>query len=450
MRLLQRSYESAFATLTVEEAIERGTFGGNSGNLVFIEAAEKILTVPGTTVEPDRLKPRAGFAERINAEYDGIVIPLANAFRPTFQRNLRQLTRLIRRVDVPVTVLGVGAQADVDGDVEPLRALEDDVRAFVSAVLDKGPSIGVRGEFTADYLQRLGFSDVEVIGCPSMFRHGPELPALTPPPVVESAAIATNGGHALFVDQGLDRFVRRLVERFPRTTFVGQNTAEALQLRWRDVSSELSAWTQVPTHPEHPLYRAGKVRFYVDATTWIDDLRTFDYAIGGRIHGSIAALLAGTPAVVLAGDARTLELSRYFEIPHRVLRSLPEDVDPASILEEADWTPMVAGHRKRWETFAGYLRRHGLSDTFTHGDGGVAFEERIAARPHVPRLEASTLSDLEAARDHIAWLRAERAAVERELRRAAASRSVSPTSPAPRPRPAWGERLRRARTRLRV
>ena len=49
------------------------------------------------------------------------------------------------------------------------------VRDFVAAVLDRGPSIGVRGELTADFLRRLGSRDVEVIGCPSMFFHGPRL-----------------------------------------------------------------------------------------------------------------------------------------------------------------------------------------------------------------------------------------------------------------------------------
>ena len=49
------------------------------------------------------------------------------------------------------------------------------MKAFVRAVLDHGPSIGVRGELTAEYLRSLGFRDVEVVGCPSMFAWGPDL-----------------------------------------------------------------------------------------------------------------------------------------------------------------------------------------------------------------------------------------------------------------------------------
>ncbi|WP_408897875.1 polysaccharide pyruvyl transferase family protein [Nocardioides sp. R1-1] len=441
MRLLQRSFKSPFEVLSPEQSIERGgTFGGNVGNLVFTEAAQKILGTPDTTVDLDRLRLRKGISAWINSEYDALVIPLANAFRPSFQRSLQDLTRIIRRLDVPVVVLGVGAQAGVDGDVTAMAAVEDDVRAFVAAVLDHGPTIGVRGEFTAEYLQGLGFADVEVIGCPSMFRYGPELPPTRTAPVTDDTRIAVNGAHALFAEQGFGRFVERLVDRFPETTFFGQNALEGLQLRWRDVSSDFGGLTDVPTHPEHPLYRAGRARLHVDPTTWIAALREVDYSVGGRIHGNIAAVLAGTPALVLTGDARTLELSRYFEIPHRLLRSLPEEVDPARLLEEADWAPMHAGHRARWERFAGYLRRHGLGNAFDDGDGGRAFEERLAALDFPPPITPSTLSDLEAARDQVAWLRAELATSERERRRAewrrvraaGATRADAPRTAAPR------------------
>ena len=35
-------------------------------------------------------------------------------------------------------------------------------KRFVAAVLDHSPSIGVRGEFTRDYLRGLGFGDEHV------------------------------------------------------------------------------------------------------------------------------------------------------------------------------------------------------------------------------------------------------------------------------------------------
>ncbi|WP_410089573.1 polysaccharide pyruvyl transferase family protein, partial [Streptomyces sp. gb1(2016)] len=55
---------------------------------------------------------------------------------------------------------------------------EPTVREFVTEVLNRSASIGVRGEFTEQYLKNMGFRDVEVIGCPSMFMNGETCPSM--------------------------------------------------------------------------------------------------------------------------------------------------------------------------------------------------------------------------------------------------------------------------------
>ena len=153
----------------------RNLIGTNAGNLVFLQATWKILAVPGAMLVPDGLRVTPGRADEINELYDVYVVPLANAFRPSFEDSLIQMTQLIRRLRIPVVILGVGAQVGLRGDLDRLKPIEASVRDFVSAVLDRAPSIGVRGEITCDYLRGLGYRDVEVIGCPSMFLNGDRL-----------------------------------------------------------------------------------------------------------------------------------------------------------------------------------------------------------------------------------------------------------------------------------
>ena len=43
------------------------------------------------------------------------IIPLANAFRPDYADSLDGLSDLIEKLKVPVTVVGVGAQATIEG-----------------------------------------------------------------------------------------------------------------------------------------------------------------------------------------------------------------------------------------------------------------------------------------------------------------------------------------------
>jgi hypothetical protein len=142
----------------------------------------------------------------------------------------------------------------------------------------------------------------------------------------------------------------------------------------------------MPVHPNHPLIREGRMRLFVDPWPWVDHLRELSAVFGSRIHGSIAAVLAGTPVVVLPHDSRTLELARYFAIPYRPVRDVAPDVDPAVLVQEADFGPLVAGHSERWQRFTDYLGSHRLDHVFAHPGAAAAFDARIAATPYPPPL----------------------------------------------------------------
>ncbi|MEV6835565.1 polysaccharide pyruvyl transferase family protein [Streptomyces sp. NPDC051133] len=407
-RILLRSGKSPYDVLSVEEALHQDVIATNSGNLIFQDAAHKILETPDTEVVSNGGRTEVAAAARINEEYDAFVVPLANAFRPSFETALQRLTRLISRLRIPVVVLGVGAQTGVSYDPARLKRIEPTVRAFCSAVLEHSASIGVRGEFTEQYLRDMGFRDVEVIGCPSLFLYGRDLDVRKrTPELTAGSRIAVNGSHSAVQKQGLGTVIGRAHAQYPNLRFIGQNLSDARQLHWRDLSDPNSRVTAMPTHPDHPMYREDKVRVYVDPITWIDDLRSFDFSFGSRIHGNIAALLAGTPATVLCGDSRTLELCRYFEIPHRRLDQAvkdPESVGPARLYEQADFGGLVGNHLERFERFIGFLDKNGLQNTFTHGDGGAAFEQRMRSLPFPPGVRPWNDTDLASLSSRFGWL----------------------------------------------
>ena len=159
-------------------------------------------------------------------------------------------------------------------------------------------------------------------------------------------------------------------------------------LLWGEGIRKMPDPSPLPVWPSHPLLREGKTKMWVDPWPWIDYLRGTDFTFGTRIHGNIAALLAGTPAYVLAHDMRTLELARYFEIPHRIAQRTPPETDAAELYEEADYGPLNANHGKRYDTFIGYVERHGLSHVFQPGEDPTLFDQKVASidYPDSPRL----------------------------------------------------------------
>jgi hypothetical protein len=389
-RILIRSGKSPFRVATPAEFIQQDLIGTNSGNLLFSNAAHKLLLTRDTQITSNGIRTdcspeRAG---QINEEYDVFVVPLANAFRPTFHESLDKLSQLIEQLTIPVVVLGVGAQATSDYDTDELQPMADSVRRFAAAVLDRSATIGVRGELTADYLGALGIRDVDIIGCPSMFLYGSDFPVPREPgPFDADSRIAINLSPNAIPVGDIAAVARYAHELFPHLAYYAQNLLDAELLYWGDTSRVSGYDDPFPLQLSHVLLRENKVRVPLDPSTWIDELRAYDFAYGTRIHGNVAALLAGTPSVVLAHDSRTLELCRYFDIPYRMLDELPPDVHPAELYEKADYSAMLSGHRERFDRLIAFLDKHSLENTYSHGDGGAAFEAQLAGLNLPPSME---------------------------------------------------------------
>jgi hypothetical protein len=139
-----------------------------------------------------------------------------------------------------------------------------------------------------------------------------------------------------------------------------------------------------PVTLEHPLIRSDRVRFFLDPQTWFEHLAQYDFSFGSRIHGNIAALLAGTPALLLAHDARTLELAEYHEIPYRTITSIEDGADAIGLYAECDWNALNKAHPDRWDTFASFLEEHRLTHVYQEGQDPSAFDDRLAATAFPP------------------------------------------------------------------
>lgn len=378
-RILLRAHKDPFRVVSAKTTYRRNLIGENAGNLLFSSASYKLLQTEGTEVEVGGLHGGRAEAARINARADHVVIPLANAFRPSYAANLDRMSETIEALRVPVTIPGVGAQLRLDGKVDRLNGMKDSVVRFVRAVLDRSPSIGVRGEFTEQYLKGLGFSDVEVIGCPSVFLRGPDLR-------VEKRVAALTDESPISLNlspyvPGLGPIVERHTERYPNLRYAAQHRdalGMLLSRRHRSASHKTDQ-TVLPTHHAHPLVRDGRTSFFVDPEPWMRYLADFDFSFGTRIHGNIAALLAGTPATVLAHDSRTLELARYYDIPHRTMKQVRPDTDAAELYEAADFTAFNDRLGERFDRFADFLGAHGLQHVYEPGQDPTRFDRRVAA-----------------------------------------------------------------------
>ncbi|SBT39147.1 polysaccharide pyruvyl transferase family protein [Micromonospora narathiwatensis] len=413
-RILLRARKGPFDVLTAEETYERDWIGKNTGNLVFSHAAHKLLATSAAEITPSRFRADPREADEINEKYDVFVIPLANAFRRDYTDQLAAMTRLIERLKIPVVVLGVGAQTDVDGDREFLRPIDETVSRFCRAVLDRSHSIGVRGEITEDYLRTLGFSAVEQIGCPSMFLHGDSLRVEK-----TKASLGVEDRLAFVISpyvRALSPLVRHHHRRYPNVRYVAQDLYTLGTLLYGDAPHLRGKTNDMPIHTSHPFFVEDKVRMFMDPWPWMEYLAGFDFAFGTRIHGTITALISGTPGYLLAHDSRTLELARYFDIPHRPLRDAPDDIDAAQLYAEADYTALNDGHKERFSRFTGFLARHDLGLSFADGDSATRFDQRVRDIVYPPAVRPASACTSEELLTRLEFVRDENRTLQQKLK----------------------------------
>ncbi|MBQ8973158.1 MAG: polysaccharide pyruvyl transferase family protein [Clostridia bacterium] len=389
--------------MSAEEILARNRIGSNSGNVLFHTSMARALTlspdgIPDTCFFAHR-DDLDRFAQEVNERYRCFVMPLANAFRANYMPRLRELTRFIRKLRIPCVVAGVGIQAS---SVEELRRgfpFDEDVRSFMNAVLERSAAVGVRGAFTAEYLRRLGYiedRDFAVIGCPSMYSRGDALPLIKPMPNDENARVCVNGKADSAPE--IRAFTMEGCRLFPNYTYVAQNIEEMWLLR---AGLPVLPTTRrlppkyVPATRLNHLMRESRAVGYLNARSWISAMVSADFCFGCNIHGNVAAILSGAPALVLAKDLRVAELAEYHEIPLVTLEEMRGGLRFEDAIARANWHSVSANHPARFRKFVNFLNINNLEHIYVNGKSpsiapyDLALAETVDPEPLLPHLHLS-------------------------------------------------------------
>jgi hypothetical protein len=358
---------------SADELIRR--CGMNTGNLLFTTAVMRQIAYRQAeaqlTFDPDD----------VNERFDQVVIPAANWLNERFDY-FAQLASLIEPLTIPVVLIGIGAQASADRE---LPRVPDGTVRLMRAIADRCVSIGARGEFTRDVLRAYGITNVEVIGCPSLYWHGSHRPVVRKRNgSLRLVMGATGFAGSAFADDRVPatRLRQRELYRFAHregAAFVYQSERPEIDLlvwpdevAWDDTLRDTVLWYySAPTLQDWISYVRTHGRCFLDAEDWIAAMGQYDFYLGSRLHGAVAALQAGTPACLLTHDSRTIELAHFAGIPTRPL----SDVDGLSrdhvqrFHDEADFTEWQRRYPSQLASYVRFLEANGV-------------RHRLLERPH--------------------------------------------------------------------
>ncbi|GAF64982.1 putative polysaccharide pyruvyl transferase [Bacillus sp. TS-2] len=344
--------------------IMSNSIGGNVGNLIYQYSVIRNLMTENVELVPDYYDYDPKRAEEINENYDAYIIPLADAFRQEFVPSLKKYTQLIKKLNIPVIVIGVGLRAPFEPKLNEGFPFDKDVKAFVSAVLEKSKIIGVRGQITADYLSRLGFkegTDHTVIGCPSMYAFGGEL-EIRNTNITKDSMICVNSSR-LSPDNVLN-FIDRGLKEFPNHYFIPQWLKEFILTYVGAPNVSNNDIKNYPNKMSDSIYMNDRVRFFLNVPTWLDFLKQADFSFGARLHGNIAAVLAGTPSIIIPKDARMRELAEYHNLTRIMANEIDEKTNLIDLIENADFQSVTKNQRVNFDKFIQFLNQNELEHIY--------------------------------------------------------------------------------------
>lgn len=395
-KILLRAGLSPLVNYSPVRVITKNLINNNIGNMLFPASICRALMREETiidTMDTSR-KYSSEHIRQINESYDCMVLPFANAFRRSFVSQLDAVTDLVSRVKIPCIVVGIGLQADLNKEVDTSK-LDEAVIRFMKAILKKSNMVGLRGEMTADYLKKLGFRaerDFTVIGCPSMYMYGRELPQMEIKELTPDSNVSMNS--KIQLPQKFHDFMFRCTQMIPNFHYVPQVIEELGQM-YMGKGYPKSFVKKIPEHFPvdftHPVYQSGRGVSFVNVPSWLKYLREKDFSFGSRIHGNIASILAGTPCFIVVSDKRIKELVDYHNIPHILMDDLKEDTSIFDLHEKADFLAVRRNHGKRFAHYLDFLKANGLLTIFDDEENvqkDSLYDRRIREVEFAPMVKA--------------------------------------------------------------
>jgi hypothetical protein len=303
--------------LPTAEALEVAA-GRNTGNLAFRYAVREHVASPAVHI------PWGADPGWVREACDLLVIPSANQANPHADFSSR--ADFLHAVNLPCLAVGLGAQAPHLGAA---ITFPPGTLRYLRGLSARCHKIGVRGEFTAEVLAKIGVRNTVVVGCPSNFINPlPTLGAVIEPKLRGGSVrrLAVTAGDLSPAQRRLEWKLFGWLLRGDGAYVCQSHPALASLARNRPGEVAPTEVRQIRRYlqprprrlrPESKFLAVARDRFRVffDAGAWLEFLAGCDLAVGARIHGNLLAVQAGTPGICVYHDARTQELSRTIGLP---------------------------------------------------------------------------------------------------------------------------------------
>jgi hypothetical protein len=244
--------------------------------------------------------------------------------------------------DKKIVAISVGLQAhtyksDFHISDETLRVLKE---------IESRSVIAVRGNYTAEILNKKGITNIQVVGCPSVYQIPLYSDSLAP--LLRETSAERTVSHYKSLYGRMSEHDRAFLKYISKHCigFVEQTSGTLADTDFDD--PEVSHWLTMNGH------------LFFDLESWLRYIKRFDFCMGARFHGNVAAVLIGMKGLLFASDSRTREMAEFFQFPHLPLESFNPEIKPQEYADQADFSSFVQGYSEKLSNFLSFLEKNEL------------------------------------------------------------------------------------------
>jgi len=333
--------------------------GINFGDFFVCDATMRVLDYPfSENVQFNVMNYSQEALERLKDEYDFIIIRGSTYIWQGY--DLGPAADFIEFMDMPIVLFGLGAQAPAYENIN----IHPGTIKFLKVVSERATSIGVRGQFTAEQVERTGVKNLDILGCPTFMRKH-ESHEIKKATQLQKVGI-TLSRHATgifanneFQIREVHRQLLREAAKSKASYIISQGEKEEYGIATKEPGAEKlvdKILSQLGFEDKAPSVR----KLYLNRTVgfsrmeaWEKFSADLDFVIGFRLHGNIVALHQGVPAVFITCDSRVQEIAELWNLPF-VKSSQITELSINKLYESADlsnYPSMFKYMKSRWINF---------------------------------------------------------------------------------------------------
>jgi len=316
--------------------------GNNTGNLVFIRALKNIFQpkiFPLWELDAGTFRDDPDVSHYITTE---LIWLTENTTYPHVWKMLEGIG------DKPLVPISVGIHGGFD-----LRNahLHSDTVKLLRAIAERAV-LGVRGEYTAAVLERLGILNLKIIGCPSLYVGMNDQFRVDKKPFRDDMKTAVN--FRTFYGSLQPAECEFLTYAANRNLDFVEQTQQELTLE--------NCQNNQPQYEYFSRWIKKKRQVFFEIEPWVEWIRQFGFSMGSRFHGNVLAIMNGIPALTMVVDGRMQEMTRLFRLPAIRVEEFSMDKPLSWYYDLADFAEFNRVYPQRLGAFRDFLNKNGLTE----------------------------------------------------------------------------------------